>query len=79
MTDNTNLACMQTKNTEQTLNVAIHYRFPEAYLEQVVTIRKRLVKHIVDTLTQGYDLASVRKEGDPFILKILRVVKQEAT
>jgi hypothetical protein len=71
---------IQSRDTQQALSKiddAIRTRYPDCGDGQAENIRGKVLNYVGDGLSDGYDVAMIKRSGLRTILRILKLVEEE--
>jgi hypothetical protein len=71
---------IQNRDTEEAISridEAIHSRYPDANDSQTERLRGKVLNYVGDGMSEGYDVAMIKRNGAKSILKVLKLIRED--
>ena len=71
---------IQNRDTEEAISridSAIRSRYPEVNDYQTERLRGKVLNYVGDGLSEGYDVAMIKRNGTKSILKVLKLIRED--
>ena len=72
---------LQNRDTEEALSRiddAIRRRYPDVNDYQAEHLRGKVLNYVGNGLSEGYDVAMIKRNGAKSILKVLKLIREDA-
>jgi hypothetical protein len=71
---------LQNRDTEEAISridSALRSRYPDVNDSQTERLRGKVLNYVGDGLTEGYDVAMIKRNGTKSILKVLKLIRED--
>jgi hypothetical protein len=77
--DTSSPASQQTHNALSRLLSVLRKKYPDVSESQAEHLQGKVLNYVSDGLSDGYDLALIKRKDDRTVLKVLKLMEEEDT